>query len=283
MKQPFYQSPLSGDSVYNCYLSNLGAFGAHWHSEIEILYLVRGSATVVLEDKKYTLCENSAILCGSAEIHEIVTVSPDAKALVIVMGYSLLGNHFRIFTENELPEHVFYFNDSEKKNDALYAVLMKIYDHFNSSHEQNGIFSFRTEALLYDLAVTILESCESIPMSDERRRHIGNFLAMYNCTRYVKEHYSESLDIAFAAELTGYENTRFCQLFKQAMGISFHRYLNEYRIKEAKHLLSETALPVATVGEKVGIRESKTFTRLFKSLCGITPTAYRKNSGKTKK
>ena len=82
--------------------------------------------------------------------------------------------------------------------------------------------------------------------------------------------------------MSGYEKTRFCQLFKRAVGVSFHKYLNDRRIEAAKELLSGSELPIQTIAEKTGLPEPKTFSRVFRASENMTPSEYRQLHGQHK-
>ena len=65
------------------------------------------------------------------------------------------------------------------------------------------------------------------------------------------------------------------QKFKKDTGRTFHDYLNEYRIEQAKELLSKTNMKIFEVSESIGITNSQYFSRIFKEMTGRTPNEYR--------
>ena len=70
---------------------------------------------------------------------------------------------------------------------------------------------------------------------------------------YVNEHYMEKLSLDTIAAQVGFSREYFCRFFKQHMGITFLRYLNEVRISHA------------------GFTNQTIFNRLFKEIYGMTP------------
>ncbi|MDF2717305.1 MAG: AraC family transcriptional regulator [Paenibacillus sp.] len=63
--------------------------------------------------------------------------------------------------------------------------------------------------------------------------------------------------------------------FKKYTGMTPGKYVQHLRIEEAKTLLHRTDLPLADIGEKIGIRDVNYFVRLFKAMTGTTPVRYR--------
>lgn len=93
---------------------------------------------------------------------------------------------------------------------------------------------------------------------------------------YIEAHYSETLsleDIATHATLSPFH---FARLFKRTTGQSVMEYLLRTRLHMARHLLTQTALPVHEVAEKCGFADPSYFSRTFKRFEGHTPSAYRR-------
>ena len=64
--------------------------------------------------------------------------------------------------------------------------------------------------------------------------------------------------------------------FKNYTGMNFVNYLKEIRIKAAKRLLENTELRIQEVGKMVGYENYKHFMKIFKNICGVSPSEYRK-------
>lgn len=118
-------------------------------------------------------------------------------------------------------------------------------------------------AALYQLLTMLLVS----PPADER---LDAALA------YIQEHYAEPIPIEKLAAEACMSPFYFQRRFKEAAGVTPHRYLNRYRISLAKRLLMTTDMPVADVAERVGFASGAHFTETFRRLTGWTPRDYRR-------
>lgn len=58
--------------------------------------------------------------------------------------------------------------------------------------------------------------------------------------------------------------------------MNFVSYLKTIRINEAKKLLEETDKKIIEISYLIGYEE-KHFMKTFKSVCGVSPSEYRKN------
>ena len=61
-------------------------------------------------------------------------------------------------------------------------------------------------------------------------------------------------------------------------GSTLTHVIAERRINAAKKLLIRSDAPVSAVAEEVGFSDYNYFTKIFKSLTGLTPSAYRKKN-----
>ena len=56
----------------------------------------------------------------------------------------------------------------------------------------------------------------------------------------------------------------------------FSHFLQNFRISAAKRLLDTGNYKVYEVAEMVGFHDQKYFVTVFKKICGVTPSVYRK-------
>jgi AraC-like DNA-binding protein len=92
---------------------------------------------------------------------------------------------------------------------------------------------------------------------------------------YIHEHYSRPLqltDLAAALELNA---AYVSDLFSTAVGVTFHRYLEEFRIAKAKELLRDPRKRVCEVARAVGYSNPNHFRNVFNARVGEPPSAWR--------
>lgn len=92
---------------------------------------------------------------------------------------------------------------------------------------------------------------------------------------YMLENYSNSqLTSGTVANTVGLSRDYFLKVFKQQTGISMADYLNEIRIKKACEIIKTEKSSLQDIATKVGYTNTKTFTRAFTKIIGITPGKY---------
>jgi len=95
------------------------------------------------------------------------------------------------------------------------------------------------------------------------------------CLRYIHNHFSEPLQTQLLAKECGITPQYLIRLFQLSLGVSPIRYCNNYRMLRAKDLLRESSMSIKEIAYAVGFQNPYYFSRLFKSIEGITPSAYR--------
>ncbi|MBM6864677.1 helix-turn-helix transcriptional regulator [Bacteroides caecigallinarum] len=68
----------------------------------------------------------------------------------------------------------------------------------------------------------------------------------------------------------------FRKLFKEYTGVSPAHYIQELKIKEAKHILSESDINIKEVSFYLGFDDIAYFSKVFKKYTGLTPIEYKK-------
>jgi len=82
------------------------------------------------------------------------------------------------------------------------------------------------------------------------------------------------------ARHAGFSVSQFSHLFKRHYGTSPMAYFVELRIQRAKEFLNNTGMSVKEVAWELGFEDQLYFSRLFKKVSGISPTAYREEHSK---
>ena len=95
---------------------------------------------------------------------------------------------------------------------------------------------------------------------------------------YLDQHYMEKLSLESISQQLHIGRTKLCSLAKELSGGRTLSYLiTRRRIDAAKRLLLQSSMPISAVGEEVGISDYNYFSKVFRSVTGMTPSAFRKN------
>ena len=217
---------------------------AHWHEAMEILFCLNGSVRIHIEHEHLTLQRNQLIVFDSKEVHSIHSDSKlymfpvsldDSKSTPYIHLCQLAHDLTRTNVENK--------NTSAMRSDGTALLMLADLIRYFS---------------VYSLPGTTTGTGQS---NDILRKIIS----------YVNEHYTEKLSLEEVANQVGFSREYFCRFFKQHMGITFLRYLNEVRISHAGRILMNTDKSISEVMQESGFTNQTIFNRLFKEIYGMTP------------
>ncbi|MEF9974270.1 MAG: PocR ligand-binding domain-containing protein [Clostridia bacterium] len=94
---------------------------------------------------------------------------------------------------------------------------------------------------------------------------------------YVSANYSSPLSLDDVARSLSMSKSKLCQLAASIEpGMTVTKLIAQRRIDMARHLLLNSSAPVRDIAGRVGIADYNYFTKVFKQVVGVTPTAYRK-------
>ena len=77
------------------------------------------------------------------------------------------------------------------------------------------------------------------------------------------------------AKQSGMSRSVLADRFAHLVGYPPMQYLTQWRMQLAARLLSDGAMKVAAVGQEVGYASEAAFSRTFKRIAGVSPTAWR--------
>lgn len=248
----------------------------HMHDCCEILICLRGSGTVFVDDKTYTLAEGNLYVTNQFEAHMFLPDDPYAferYILEIDPAYLYtestentdLGGCFSVRNDNishKIPldtdecEHLkglfenlasdFGYGDDIIKNLSATAIITLTNKYFE---KQNKSHSYRSglENKTVDTAVN-----------------------------FINRNYANPINLETVAKKSYVSVKELCRLFKKHLGTTVSKYIMSKRISEAKKLL-KNGETVQSTAEKCGFSDYTSFIRAFNRTVGTSPGKYKRN------
>ena len=93
-----------------------------------------------------------------------------------------------------------------------------------------------------------------------------------------KIYLNPKLNIVELSMAVGTNRTYISNYINQQLHTTFYAYVNKWRVKRAKNLLSSTSLPLEDVAAQSGFNSLSSFHRYFTKSMGMTPQAFRKKT-----
>lgn len=248
---------------------------AHWHEAMEILFCLNGEVRVHVDHKYIPLCRNQLIVFDSKEVHSIHSDSSLYMFLCIHVDKKQLAVYCPDLELYKISCRPLDMDDP--KYDQYIHLCQLAHDLTRTNVENASTSAMRSDGtallMLADLIRYFSEYTPATTVSGQLQPND----TLREIITYVNEHYKEKLSLDDMAAQTGFSREYFCRFFKQHMGITFLRYLNEVRISHAGRLLITSDLPISEVMMESGFTNQTIFNRLFKEIYGMTPRQARTN------
>lgn len=233
-------------------LSHGLTFHAHLHTSFELLHVFEGTISVWVNRQKYVLNKGQQILILPNMIHEYKTEKSNTLSRLIIFSVDYLPE-----IAKEAKSGLFRHPILEYSSENFCKLIDLHEDHF----------LFRSE--LYRIAAQYAKN-DPIPVTSRQSSDFAQWLS-----EYLEAHCTEKISEKTVAKAIGYHPRYLSLLINQNFGVSFKILLNEYRIRIAKTLLSDSAKSITEIYTAVGFDSQSSFNRNFKLITGVTPREYR--------
>ncbi|ERF82441.1 MAG: S-(hydroxymethyl)glutathione dehydrogenase/alcohol dehydrogenase [Bradyrhizobium sp. DFCI-1] len=92
---------------------------------------------------------------------------------------------------------------------------------------------------------------------------------------WISSHLADDLSLPTLANQAGMSERSFSRHYAEATGLTPARAIERLRVEGARHLLSETRLPIKRIAQRCGFGSEETMRRSFLRLLATTPQDYR--------
>ena len=259
-------------------LGNL-PFMNHCHQELEIILIRNGNLKVYYGEEEYVLKKGDIWIVPPFANHRIGNGAKDCERLAILLDLKLMGTWAKgkeewLWLEGELNKIDLYSGHwREPTIWKITGIIEKFYEEYQ---EKSYAWQLAIKSLISEL---VLAAAREMPRR-ERSLKEQQVFKMKNILEYIALHYYGELTLQSCAESVGFNSAYLSRYFSSHMGITFQEYVKRLRIDKAKWLLMTERIPITEVCYQSGFRDVKTFNKLFKKECGMSPTEFRKSVGK---
>lgn len=264
---------LKGYKHYVASILTLKYFPVHLHHELELIFCITGSIIIKKNGIPFTVNKDEFIIIENMELHEVFC-EDNTTALLIEVGTSFLHNDFLQLNNIKFRSESYNFHSNELLSFTYAKNLKSLFlEIINELQNKQPISDLIIKSNLYRICAILIKD---LPKSTEQKiNKTHEITAIEKALELVYYNYDKQLTVEYVADTCGYGVSNFCKIFKNVIGKSFHTYLNQFRIKNARYLLSDTNKSIKEISQLVGFNETKTFCRVFKSFSNMTAQNYR--------
>lgn len=274
-------------------------FAAHWHKYLEILCLLSGKMSAVIQAEHYELAVGDIIVINSGDIHMTQTWGEKTEYVLLQISEEQLSVFLPNFHLLRFQTRISEVSRIELKDERVGAgaggYMGELEEKSKGEKEQNaagtplgilkemlGIYERQKDgyplqfmAKLYELLYQLYHEhaqWQTLGIQSSEQR---NFARMTQIIDWVQSHYRESIKLEAAAAHLGFSREYFCRMFKKYTGQTFLEYVNGVRAMKLYEEMKDSDESLTILMEKHGITNYKVFLHTFRKLYGDTPQKVR--------
>lgn len=247
----------------------------HWHPDLEICFVDRGSVRVTLTGNVYLLHKGEGYFINANIMHGVdYNESGPCQYRSMVFDSSILAGapgsafdtlYVQPFLEKGPSSFIMKGQKWKNEKQAFDQAWKACKD------EKNG-YEFLARAALSDIFIDIVNHSLTAAFSKPAHQTEMRIQAMIT---WINEHYSEKIylrDMAHSLHIS----ERECQrVFADALHCSPSEYILKKRIGAASTLLAATDQSITEISFQCGFESPSYFTTTFRRQMGHTPKEYR--------
>lgn len=250
---------------------------AHWHPELEIMFVEDGTTVYRLEGRTLTLHPKDILIIPPNTLHSQTAYTPELTAWSMVIATEAITMpKTHIFQKDfvePLQQGRLHMPTVLRPGDAAHAVLYPLLLRLETGFIYEDNYEINRFSTAMAICTALLPFCN---ISDEPGLpRTQDHLAVRQCMDYIHHNYSQRLTLAVLAKQVQLHPNYLCSLFRAHTGQTLVAYIIQVRVEAAAQLLRTTDLPVNRVAEQCGFRSECLLYKYFKTAMGTTPIAYR--------
>ena len=263
--ETFFELHRELDSMLCCFKQkNNYCAGNHFHSNIEVLYVISGEIEAIIGGKSRILTANCACIASSYDSHNYIS-HKDSEVYILIIPSDSIGE-FNVLSRNMLFKDNFLLEC--ERSVQLKAALENLLEF----HETRDLFL--PKGYIYTILGIFIEQLGLV----KRQAKVTSNVLMRDILIHMEEHFQEDISIDDLAKKFGYNKDYLSHLINKNLGFGFKYYLNQIRIRFAAQLLRNTAesIGMSEVADSSGYSNIRTFNRVFKEFYQISPKDYKR-------
>ncbi len=239
-----------------CGVVHSPSFIHHFHSHIELYLIKSGSIEIIINDQKKILKAGEISVALSYDAHSYRSVDR-SEAIYLVIPTEYFSEFLPLFSQKRLASP--FINDESTYKTVLQA-MEGIIAGGNEITQRGYVYSIL--GAIFDYMTDLAEEAPSVDAFSPE------------ILIYLSNNFRDEITLESTAKEFGLNPSYLSRSFRKTFGISFVKYLNMLRLREAVLLLKSGKMNVTECAYESGFGSMRSFYRAFHEEFGCTPKEY---------
>lgn len=258
----------------------------HKHEYIEVVYILSGSATHIIQDRSYAVKKGDLYIINVNTAHMFCAdkntndpfVAYDLMFTPEFFDRALAGNYtfeslgdsymFRSFAQNQEAAQ-----EAIGVSGDLYTMFSQLFERMYQEYQNRKIGYIEIiRGYLLQVLITAIRLKDETKKSQSicNKEHVVRIIA-----DQIEENYAHRLSIQDLADSVFLSPDYLGRIFREITGESISTRIQRVRIRHACHMLTASERTISDIATECGFRDPKFFYSIFKKIIGVAPGDYR--------
>ncbi len=250
----------------------------HWHAQVEINYIIRGSVHYRMNDHAIQLNAGDMCLFWGGQPHQMDDSSDDS----IYAGAHLpLVHFFRMRLPESVPSQLMQgatlvtsaTDAADKENFARWYSYARSGDPVKAEHAVNELL-LRIERVGFE-PYKMLPDCRAHSSGEQSSQQSSRVVA--RMCDFIAGNFMHDIDSVDIATSAGVHPKYAMNVFKKSTGMTLNNYVSLLRLSYAQAMLLRDGANVLQVAMDSGFGSLSAFNKSFRNIAGMSPSDFRRD------
>lgn len=253
---------------------------AHWQHDLEMIYLLNGSALLSIDGESQTLVQGEFVVIDSNRIYELSCKDSFMEIRIRVNREYLEMNAGHLTGGQGAYRYSCRRDELNEEKLGPYLKMCELFKSLTPLYitEPTG-YRLMSESIILEILFHLVRHFAVPVREDENDERWKDQDRIHKILDYIEAHYAEPLSLNDVAGEFGLSREYFSRLFHKRIGIPFSQHLIRTRIAHFHNELVSTDKPVMELLDSCGITNYRQFSKLFKETYGCSPRELRRLIG----
>jgi AraC-like DNA-binding protein/mannose-6-phosphate isomerase-like protein (cupin superfamily) len=255
--------------------------GPQWHPYCELNIILEGEGIAFVENEQYLRSPGEILLLGPGIPHWGKIVKFPLQSITTYFLPSLL---IEMGPQRDGIRFLRRFTAPPSRHDRITHPPPNVFNKIKALARQSVVESennllgseARLRTLFIEQLITLLRWEESEGRLAAVEELSADWRPIMKALQYLREHYSEPIYATELSRCAGVSESTLKLSFQKALGLSWVKYLQGYRVNRAAALLNESGHNVTQAALDAGFESLAHFNKTFRFYMGVSPSNYRK-------
>lgn len=269
------QLTYADDLPMNITVANITEDPLHYHLDIEIACVLRGSVQLKNGYRHYTLREGDIFTNSGHEVHGITALSEDNVVALIQISTHYYSQFFPNLSK--ACYRTYSRKPGDKKNVRLRELLLQIllkYTTREFNYKSKCIYLMMDTIKHLNKYFNLFAFDHEVVVAFEK----SNLVAVERISRicqYIYQYYADNITLEDLSAIEHLNTYYLSHIIKSFTGMSFREFLCFARVEWSEIMLLDSDAKISRVAREVGFSTTAYYKKYFEKWFGLPPEEHR--------